>query len=101
MRQVGSSRERPMTMQASGVLLAEGARFSESIAHLAPTMFVPKGVYRFHSHDEANRHAQDCLVRGMGLLAAERRSRRAAPDQAAMREGHGGSHHHRRGGRTH
>ena len=74
MRQIGSRRERTMVMQASGMLLAEGARFSESIAHLSPTTFVPKGIYRFRSHDEANRHAQDCLVRGMGLLAAERRN---------------------------
>jgi hypothetical protein len=58
--------------QASGLLLAEGARFNEAISRLAPTTFVPKGVYRFKSHDEANRHELDCLVRGMGLLAAKR-----------------------------
>ena len=62
-----------MSFQASGALLAEGARFSETMAHLSPTTFVPKGVYRYRSHDAANRHAQDCLTLGMGLLAAERR----------------------------
>lgn len=61
-----------MTTQATGALLAEGARFSESISYLAKTTFVPKGIYRFTSHEAANKHAQDCLVSGMGQLAADR-----------------------------
>jgi hypothetical protein len=73
MRRVGSRREPELTTQASGVGLADGARFSEVLSRLSPTTFIPKGIYRFNSHDEANRHAQDCLVRGMGLLAVERR----------------------------
>jgi hypothetical protein len=72
MRQVGSRRERILAVNASGVLLAEGARFNEAISRLSPTTFVPKGIYRFRSHDAANRHAEDCLVRGMGRLAATR-----------------------------
>ena len=54
------------------MLLAEGARFNEAISRLAPTTFIRKGVYRFSSHEDANRHEQDCLVQGMGLLAARR-----------------------------
>jgi len=73
MRRVGSRREPELTAQASGPSLAEGARFSESVSRLSPRTFIPKGLYRFNSHEEANRHEQDCLVRGMGLLAAERR----------------------------
>ena len=73
MRQVGSKRERELSVHANGMLLAEGARFSESVARLAPSTFMPKGVYRYRSHDAANRHAQDCLTQGMGLLAARRR----------------------------
>jgi hypothetical protein len=62
------------------VLLAEGARFNEAISRLSQTTFVPKGIYRFRSHDAANRHAEDCLVRGMGRLAATRaRELTAAP----------------------
>jgi hypothetical protein len=71
-RQVGSKRERNLAVKPSGVLLAEGARFNEAIAWLSQTTFVPKGIYRFRSHDAANRHAEDCLVRGMGRLAAAR-----------------------------
>lgn len=57
--------------KASGLLLAEGARFNEALAWLSQSTFVPKGVYRFNSHADANRHALDCLVRGMGRRAAE------------------------------
>lgn len=71
-RQVGSRREPMMVQEASGLLLAEGARFNELISWLAPTTFVPKGLYRFRNHEEANRHGQDCLARGMGALAAQR-----------------------------
>jgi hypothetical protein len=72
MRQVGVRREPEIVARASGLLLKQGARFSETISRLAPSTFIPKGVYRFRSHAEANRHGQDCLVRGMGLLAVER-----------------------------
>lgn len=72
MRQVGVRREPQIVAQASGLLLEQGARFNETLSRLAPSTFVPKGVYRFRSHEEANRHEQDCLARGMGLLAAER-----------------------------
>jgi len=72
MRQVGARREPAVAEKATGLLLAEGARFNEAVSRLSRTTFIPKGVYRFASHDEANRHEQDCLVRGMGLLAAAR-----------------------------
>ncbi|GAB3492866.1 hypothetical protein GCM10027399_12050 [Curvibacter fontanus] len=72
MKTVGQRREPELSRQASGSLLAEGARFSESIAWLAPSTFVPKGVYRYASHEEANRHALECLARGMARQAMER-----------------------------
>lgn len=72
MRQVGNRREPELVEHASGVLLAEGARFIEAVSGLARTTFVPKGVYRFESHDAANRHELDCLVRGMRSLALNR-----------------------------
>jgi hypothetical protein len=72
MKQVGSRREPALAINASGVLLAVAARFNEAISRLAPTTFVPKGIYRFTTHDAANRHAAECLVCGMGKLAATR-----------------------------
>ncbi len=73
MKTVGQRREPPITSQASGSLLVEGARFNESMARLSSSTFVPKGVYRYRSHDEANQHALDCLTRGMAQLASMRR----------------------------
>jgi hypothetical protein len=72
MRQVGKRREAPISERASGLLLLEGARFNEAIAHLAPSTFVRKGIYRFKTHEAMNQHQQDCLVAGMARLAAER-----------------------------
>jgi hypothetical protein len=72
MKTIGSRRQVVMTKQASGEALAEGARFSEAVAHLAKTTFIPKGLYRFKTHEAANKHQQDCLALGMGMLAAER-----------------------------
>jgi hypothetical protein len=39
---------------------------------LAKSTFIPKGVYRFRTHKDANRHQEDCLVEGLGRSAAER-----------------------------
>lgn len=72
MIRVGHRQERPIAMQGDGALLAEGARFSETIARLAKSTFIPKGVYRFRSHQDANRQQEERLVQGLGRLAAER-----------------------------
>jgi hypothetical protein len=74
MRTVGQRKERPISLLASGVLLAEGARFNDEI-HRLPTgdkTFIPKGVYRFKTHEEANQHQLDCLAKGMARIALER-----------------------------
>jgi len=57
MRQVGSRRERGVALSASESLLTEGARFNEAVSRLSQSTFVPKGSYRFRSHEAANRHA--------------------------------------------
>ncbi len=72
MKTVGSRRQPEITARADGRSLAAAARFNESIARLAQSTFIPKGVYRFKSHEAANKHQQDCLARGMGLLAVRR-----------------------------
>ena len=73
MKTVGRRREPRIIQRASGEALAAGARLSESLSVLAPSTYIPKGVYRFSTHEAANKHQQDCLARGMGLLAAKRR----------------------------
>ena len=74
MRTVGGRKERPVSVVASGILLAEGARFNDEIHRLPTgnTTFVPKGVYGFMTHAEANQHQLDCLAKGMAKIAQER-----------------------------
>ena len=74
MRTIGHRKERPVSISASGELLAEGARFNDEIHRLPTgnTTFIPKGVYRFMTHEEANQHQLDCLVNGMALVARQR-----------------------------
>ncbi len=76
MRTIGHRQERPIAPFASGTLLAEGARFNEEIHRLPTgnTTFIPKGLYRFKTHAEANQHQLDCLARGMADLARERKN---------------------------
>lgn len=72
MKTIGRRTESPITLHASGALLAAGALFNETLSHLSPGTFIPKGIYRFHTHEAANQHWQDCLARGMAALAAKR-----------------------------
>jgi len=74
MRTVGLRKERPLGLPASGALLAEGARFNDEMHRLptGETTFIPKGVYRFKTHEDANRHQLDCLIEGMARIARER-----------------------------
>lgn len=74
MKTIGKRKERPITFSASAELLAEGARFNDEIHRLptGQTTLIPKGLYRFKSHEEANRHQQDCLIEVMAQTALER-----------------------------
>jgi phage FluMu gp28-like protein len=74
MRTVGRRQEALMTLYATGEQLAAGARFSESIARLRQAGIIPKGVSRFKTHEEANRHWDLCLARCMAALVATRPS---------------------------
>lgn len=56
MRTVGNRKKHPITFSASAALLAEGARFNDEL-HRLPTgnlTFIPKGITRFKTHEEAN-----------------------------------------------
>jgi hypothetical protein len=73
-KQVGSRHFPTISYQPSGLLLKQGALFNEALGRLASSTFVPKGVYRYGSHVEANQHAFDCLTNGMGKQAADQAS---------------------------
>lgn len=75
MRTVGKRRRPSLSIPGAGDLLAEGARFNDEI-HRLPTgdrTFIRRGVYRFRTHEEANRHDLECIATGMAQIARERR----------------------------
>lgn len=74
MRTVGHRQPPPISFAASATQLAAGARFNDEI-HRLPSgsdSFIPKGVYRFKTHAEANRHQQECIAKGMASVARAR-----------------------------
>lgn len=74
MKTIGHRKAPPITFLASAALLIEGARFNDDLHSLptGSTTFIPKGLYYFKSHDEANQHWEDCLAAGMAQIALER-----------------------------
>ncbi len=74
MRIVGKRTERPISFSASAALLIEGARFNDEIHRLptGQTGFIPKGVFPFRSHEEANRQQDECLAAAMARSAKSR-----------------------------
>jgi hypothetical protein len=72
MKQIGRRTAPPLRPQAGAAPLIEGARFSEALAALGPAGIMPKGVYRFRSHEQANQHQAEWLAHGMADLALRR-----------------------------
>ena len=74
MRIVGNRKERAISFSARPDLLIEGARFNDEI-HCMPggtITCIPKGVYRFTTHEQANQQQEDFIVAGIVQLARER-----------------------------
>lgn len=74
MRIVGHRKERAISLSAHADLLIEGARFNDEI-HRIPggeITCIPKGVYRFKTHEEANLQQQKQIIAGMIQLVRER-----------------------------
>ena len=74
MRIAGQRQTIPIGFAASAALLAEGAQFNDEI-HRMPggnDSYIPKGVYRFKTHAEANKHQLDCIAKGMAALVRAR-----------------------------
>jgi hypothetical protein len=81
MRIIGHRKPHPICISSSGALLAEGVRFNDELRRL-PTgnlCFIPKGIYRFKTREEANRFDLDCLAKGMARIALERRNGNVLP----------------------
>ena len=71
-RIVGTIAGRQITFSASGAALAEGARWNDAMHKLPTGNFhcIPRGVYRYPSHDAADRHLAQCLAARMAEIAS-------------------------------
>jgi hypothetical protein len=65
MKIVGHRQSAPLTQQASGAQLIEGAKFNETLACLSPNLGIVKGVYRYPTHEAANQHWLECVAHNM------------------------------------
>ena len=64
MKTVGKRSEPIITFHATAGNLREGARFNEETQRIAGKSFalIPKGVYHFKTHEEANRHSDESII---------------------------------------
>ena len=75
MKIIGSRKEPSISFHASAELLEQGARFNDEM-HNFPTgniTRVPKGLYRFKTHDAANGHILKCIITAMADVAEQKR----------------------------
>lgn len=65
MKIVGKRKERGITFHADGNLLREGALFNTEMQKMQSTFRFPRGVFRYKSHEEADRHMMECVINSM------------------------------------
>ncbi|MDP1593785.1 MAG: hypothetical protein Q8L80_06020 [Gallionella sp.] len=71
MRTVGKRADPALQTQASAEALKRAAAFNEMMQSVMPygrAGCIPKGVYRFRTHEEANLHQDECLARHMAKI---------------------------------
>lgn len=76
MRTLGRTGE-PVLGVASADRLKRGCAFNESMQAFFPAGragYIPKGVYRFKTHAEANAHQDECLAAHMAKLSIVRKN---------------------------
>jgi hypothetical protein len=72
MKVVGKRKERNITFHADGELLREGALFNTEMQKLQSTFRFPRGVFRYKSHEEADRHMMICVVNSVVAVQKSR-----------------------------
>lgn len=78
MKKVGSSTAATPGSKPSAAALRAAGTHQQAGVRLAAiaTTGIRKGIYRFKSHAEMNRHTEDALARAVALNAAHRAARR-------------------------
>ena len=73
MRVVGDRVEKPLSPRPTAELLEEGLQFiAQSPAFGESSTYIPKGIYRFRTHEEAEEQRMACLARGLAARAIRR-----------------------------
>ena len=73
MRTVGDRKMPQIAFSASAEALVAGSRFNDSMHGLSPAQgYIPKGVYFFKTHEEANQFDLRCLAEKMAEIATQR-----------------------------
>ncbi len=72
MKIVGKRKERGITFHADGDLLREGALFNTEMQKMQSTFRFPRGVFRYKTHEEADRHMMECVVNSMVAIRKTR-----------------------------
>lgn len=62
-----------ISLHASGELLREGVLFNESLQAFGAFFRFPRGVFRYKTHEEADRHWLECIVDGIVATQKKRR----------------------------
>jgi len=75
MRIIGNRQEKPISFSASGAALSEGTRFNDDIHRLpsGSTTCIPKGVYRFKTHEAADEFLATCIANAIAATTMGRK----------------------------
>lgn len=67
MKTAGKRKSTPIVFHASAEMLLQGALFNDETQKLFPKNagFMKKGIYRYKSHEEANKHWDESLIKGI------------------------------------
>ena len=72
MKIAGKRKEREITFHADGALLKEGALFNTEMQKMQSTFRFSRGVFRYKSHEDADRHMMECVVNSMAAIQKTR-----------------------------
>lgn len=65
MKIIGKRKQQDITFHASGEMLIKCARFNDEMhkMHGDKMNFFPKGIFRYKTHNDANRHWDEMLIK--------------------------------------
>jgi len=66
MKIVGNRKEPEITFHATSENLKRGIEFNDSINNFFKSkIYIKKGAYHYKTHEEANKHWEECIIKGI------------------------------------